>query len=426
MPGTILITGATSSLATRIISLLLTSYSYQVPDSERENKHEYTLLITARNPSKIKVKLPELICNTNISIKVRALDLSSISSVHTFATEVSADVQSSKIPPLTSIICNASHWDLRKEEEVTDDGYERTFQVNFLAHTVLILRLLGSFKPEAGGRIVLLTCDAHLHWPLRSVLERGRARGLEKYPPGIPDDLDELITVESQAPSEPQSPEQILEELQEKPKIRKKEKPECMARGILRHVHSKVAIIMWMYALNRRLEEDIALNTITAIAINPGTLLDSRQLRVNTPLRLKLLSLFLMTAVRPSLSLLCRLPFVGRKVKAKRTMRTCAEASGGVVGFALNVKDDAGTSGGTSSSTDKDTGVETNVGSDRGGGGNGDSDGDGGYYTLSLPVKNVGLPDMGCSDEERQEALWRKTLQWAGIWNGNTAIQVDI
>ncbi|RDW59298.1 uncharacterized protein DSM5745_10993 [Aspergillus mulundensis] len=421
MPGTILITGATSSLATRVIHLLLTSYSHQDPAPEHENKHEFTLLLTARNPSKLKIKLPELTGNTNISVKVRTLDLSSISSVHTFATEVSADVQSGKTPPLTSIICNASHWDLRKEEEVTDDGYERTFQVNFLAHAVLILRLLGSFKPEAGGRIVLLTCDAHLRWPLKSVLERGRARGLEKYPPGMPDDLDELVTVESQAQCEPQSPEQILEELQEKPKIRKKEKPEFMARGIRRHANSKIAIIMWMYALNRRLEEDIALNTITAIAVNPGTLLNSRQLRVNTSLRLKLLSLFLMTAVRPSLSLLCRLPFVGTKVKAKKTMRTCAGAAGGVVGFALDVRIDSGASAGVSA----DTGPDSNE-VDGDGDSDGDGDGDGGYYTLSIPVKDVGLPDMECLDEERQEALWRKTLQWAGIWNGNTAIRVDI
>ncbi|KAL4983581.1 hypothetical protein BDW68DRAFT_194306 [Aspergillus falconensis] len=416
MAGTILITGATSSLATRIIHLLLTKYSspHQDPGLDA-GAHEYTLLLTSRNPSKIKLRLPKLTSNTNISIRVRKLDLSNLSSVHDFATVISADIQSGKIPRLASIICNASSWDLRREEELTDDGYEGTFQVNYIAHTALVLRLLGSFNPQSGGKIVLLTCDAHRHWPLKSVL--GRANGLEKYLPGIPADLGELVEVESQphSQSEPQSPEQILEELQEKPMIRKKEKAEYMPRGIQRFANSKIALVMWMYALNRRLEADLALNTVTAVAINPGILLNSRALRTNTPLRLKLLSLFLMATVRPSLSLLCRLPFVGTKIKARGTMRSCAEAAGGVVDFALNIKPNPNNAspGDMVTGTDEDGNVE------------GDSDGHGGYYTLSLPIKDVTSPDMDCLDEERQELLWRRTLEWTGVSNGNTAIQVE-
>ncbi|KAL4819058.1 hypothetical protein BDW67DRAFT_182021 [Aspergillus spinulosporus] len=416
MPETILITGATSSLATRIVHLLLSKYSSSPQDPSLDEKdHEYTLLLTSRNPSKIKLRLPKLTSNTNISIRTRKLDLSNLSSVHEFATAISTDVQSGKIPRLSSIICNASYWDLRGDGELTDDGHERTFQVIYIAHTALVLRLLESFNPRSGGIIVLITCDAHRHWPLKNVL--GRARGLEKYPPGIPANLNELVEVESQSHSrsEPQSPEQILEELQEKPKIRKNEKPEHLPRGIQRYANSKIALTMWMYALNRRLEADLALNTITAVAINPGTLLNSQALRSNTPFRLKVLSLFLMTTVRPSLSLLCRLPFVGRKVKAKKTMRSCAEAATGVVDFALGIKPDSNSGSG-----------DINTGADEDGDVEGDSDGDGGYYTLSLPTKDVGLPDADCLVEERQEALWRKTLEWTGVSNGNTAIQVEI
>jgi hypothetical protein len=162
--------------------------------------------------------------------------------------------------------------------------------------------------------------------------------------------------------------------------------------------------------------QDLALNTITAIAVNPGTLLNSRALRANTPFRLKVLSVFLMTTVRPSLSLLCRLPFVGRKFKAKKTMRSCAEAASGVVDFALGIKPNPNNAGSG----------DMNTGADEDGDVEGDSDGDGGYYTLSLPTRDVGLPDADCLDEERQETLWRKTLQLTGISNGNTAIQVEI
>jgi hypothetical protein len=107
---------------------------------------------------------------------------------------------------------------------------------------------------------------------------------------------------------------------------------------------------------------------------------------------------------------------VGRKFKAKKTMRSCAEAASGVVDFAFGIKPDSN----NASSGDMDTGA------DEDGDVNDDSDSEGGYYTLTLPTRDVDLPDTDCLNEERQEALWRKTLQWAGISNVNTAIQVEI
>jgi len=46
----------------------------------------------------------------------------------------------------------------------------------------LVLRLLGHFGPE-GGRVVVFASDAH--WFGKN--------GLEKYPPVIPDDLEQLV-----------------------------------------------------------------------------------------------------------------------------------------------------------------------------------------------------------------------------------------
>ncbi|KAL2834989.1 NAD(P)-binding protein [Aspergillus cavernicola] len=331
MPGTIIITGANGSLAVPATQLLLAKY----PD--------HTLILTARNPQTINKP------NGNHSVHVRKLDLADLSAVHAFATTIISDIQTGKLPPLTSIVCNAFYWNLRSKPESTDDGYEKTFQVNHIAHAALVLRLLGHFDRVSGGRVVLFSSDAH--WPGKN--------GLEKYPPKIPegDDLETLV----------------------KPPAHAEAKSDHMGRGFQRYATSKLAIVMWMYALNRHLEADLALNKITAVAVNPGNLTDSRALRVNTPPLLTIMSLFV---IRPFLFLLRR--FVDP------TMRTSAEAAADIVEFA------------TRSHSNTDSPEDRTVG----------------YYTLGN--KDISSPDS--LDEAKQEALWAKTLQWARISSEDMAL----
>jgi NAD(P)-dependent dehydrogenase (short-subunit alcohol dehydrogenase family) len=343
MPGTIIITGANGSLATPATELLLSKY----PD--------YTLILTGRNPETIRT----IKAAKNVSI--RKLDLSDLSAVHGFATSIASEIQAGTLPPLASIICNAYYWNLRSAPETTTDGLERTFQINHIAHAPLVLRLLGQFDREAGGRVVLFSSDAH--WPGKN--------GLEKIPQAIPDDLTALVV-----------PEQD-------------EKADVMGRGFQLYANSKLAIVMWMYALNRHLEpvsaflslfslmryilmkrQDLALNKITAVAVNPGNLADSRALRVNTPVFLKIISFLI---IRPFLFLLRRF--------SDPTMRTCTEAAADIVEFATNTA----------------------------------RPGERGYYTLSH--KDESSPDS--LDQARQDALWSKTIEWAGITGENTALMIE-
>jgi NAD(P)-dependent dehydrogenase (short-subunit alcohol dehydrogenase family) len=92
--------------------------------------------------------------------------------------------------------------------------------VNHIAHVALVLRLVGSFGP-GGGRVVLFSSDAH--WPGKN--------GLEKYPPGLPEDLEMLVSPKPNAAKDKDG------------------------LGFQRYANSKLAITSYMYELNRRLEK---------------------------------------------------------------------------------------------------------------------------------------------------------------------------
>lgn len=213
MAGTILITGANSSLAVQAVRHLLA------------HSPEYTLVLAVRdasdddpNTKTLRKVLTEEFKEAHAS--VRQLDLSSLASVHEFARDVAAEITKGDLPPLVSIVANAHYWNLARPLELTaDDGYEKSIQVIHLAHVALILRLVGSFDPQQAGRIVLLSTDG---------IFPGK-NGLEKIPPGIPDDLDLLV----HPPPD--------------------EKNDNLGNGFHRYANAKLATVMWLHALNRHL-----------------------------------------------------------------------------------------------------------------------------------------------------------------------------
>ncbi|PYH90853.1 NAD(P)-binding protein [Aspergillus ellipticus CBS 707.79] len=334
MPGTIIITGANGSLAIPAVQHLLTKYS------------EYTAVLTVRNTSELDPntgRLHEAIAPFKSRTSVRRLNLSSLAEVKDFAQIVATEIASGTLPPLKSIICNAYYWNLAGEAETTDDDLDKTFQVNHISHAALVLRLLGSFRPSPGedlGRIVLFGSDAH--WPGKN--------GLEKYPPTIPEDLEVLV----------------------KPPPKN---DDLAGRGFHQYALSKLAVIMWMYALNRHLSKNENLKGITAVAINPGNLSDSRALRTNTPWILRSMSRFIIRPLKPLLSLM------------DPTMRTSAEAGVDVAELAVG---------------------ETYAGEE-------------GFFTLLQ--KDDSSPES--QDAEKQEKLWKKTLEWAQISPMDTAMAIE-
>ncbi|KAL8678350.1 MAG: hypothetical protein Q9224_007123 [Gallowayella concinna] len=331
MAGTYIITGANGSLAIPAIQHLLTKY----PNS--------TLIATVRNANDTDLNTLSLRNTLNAfpqaKTSVRQLDLALLSSVHDFAKSIAAEISSGKLPPLSAIICNAYYWNLIKPIETTADGYEKSFQVSHLAHVALVLRLLGSFGPT-GGRIVLFSSDAH---------KPGGANGLAKYPPSIPDDLEQLVKPATDVPVD------------------------NLGKGFLRYANSKLAITIWMYALNRALVKDPSLSKITAVAINPGNLSDSRALRINTPKTLFYLSKFVIGPLRPLLRFMDPI------------MRTSAEAGADVMDLATNEA----------------------------------FPGERGFFTM-LKKDESSVESL---DEGTQQKLWAKSAEWVGVGGADTKLE---
>ncbi|KAI0598821.1 short-chain dehydrogenase/reductase-like protein sdr [Biscogniauxia sp. FL1348] len=332
MAGTIIITGANGSLAVHSVQQILTK------------SPETTLVLTVRrtedddpNTKKLRATISKF---SNARTSIRKLDLASLPAVHEFAGAIAAEVAEGKLPPLAGIICNAYYWNLVDDAELTADGLEKTMQVNHISHAALVMRLLGSFDPEKGGRLILFTSDGH---------EDGK-NGLQKYPPGIPDDIDALVQ------AKPDSDKQ--------------------GRGFERYANSKLAVLMWTYALNRYLEKDAALSKITAVCIDPGSLVDSRALRTNTPQVLHYVQKFMLQPLRPLLRF------------KDPSLRTAADAGADVAALVLNT-------------------VKTN---------------ERGYFKL-LNKESSSKPSL---DEAKQEKLWEKTAAWAQITKENTALKSGV
>jgi WW domain-containing oxidoreductase len=208
--GTIIITGANGALGLSSVEALLQNYP------------SHFAMLTVRDDSASDTNTTQLrdlvasfqSCQTSIEV----LDLASLSSVRAFAQNVAERVSRKKIPAISAIVCNAFSWSL-VDTKFSSDNYERTFQVSHLSHFVLVLMLLGSLD-RTTGRIVLLGSDQH---------DSTKKNSLNPLGAKLPEDLDEII----------------------KPTADKK--GEEYSRGFQRYANSKLANVMFMHSLNRKL-----------------------------------------------------------------------------------------------------------------------------------------------------------------------------
>jgi WW domain-containing oxidoreductase len=210
--GTIIITGANGSLALSFVEYLLGNYP------------SYFAILTVRDDSKADpntTKLRNIVSRfQSAKVSVEALDFASLSNVRSFAEKILAQVSTGEIPPISAIVCNAFAWSLT-DTKYSKDGYELGFQVSHLSHFVLVLKLIGSMNKET-GRLVFLGSEAH---------DSKNKNGFNPLGAMIPEDLEEIF----------------------KPKEDKK--GEEMSRGFQRYSNSKMANVMFMHALNRKLQQ---------------------------------------------------------------------------------------------------------------------------------------------------------------------------
>lgn len=345
MASSVLLTGANGSLAIPAVQHLLSTYP------------NIAAILTVRNASASDAntrRLQDITAPFKDRVSIRSLDLADLSAVHSFAHSLAGEIASGTVPPLSSIICNAFYWNLTGPPELSTDGFEKTFQVNHLAHAALILRLLGSCA--ANARILVFASDAH--YPGKN--------SLEKYPPALSGVNEQNGDGGFDALVHP---------------IIAKEN-DHMGYGFQRYANSKLAIVAWMYALNRHLhgtDTNAGGNQlkegITAIAVNPGNLSDSRALRSNTPTSLRIMSRVIIKPLSPLL-----------RAMVDPTMRSAKDAGVDVIDLAIG---------------------KVYMHAE-------------GYFTMRKKDES----SAESRDEREQEVLWMKTLEWTGIGEEDTIVPV--
>jgi NAD(P)-dependent dehydrogenase (short-subunit alcohol dehydrogenase family) len=215
MSGSIIITGATGSLAIEAVQQFLTHPSITVVGTVRN---------ATKSPKSAHLLRLEQIAGQYPMGKllIKSVDLNSLSEVRAFADEIAGLVESKQLPPISAIICNAFTWSLGGQN-FSNDHYESTFQVNHLAHFSLVLKILRNMDHDS-GRIVMLSSEVHdpeVRIPLSKL-------GAE-----LPSDenLDLLV---KPGPDEAGTEHDM---------------------GWRRYANSKLANVMFMQSLNRRLQQ---------------------------------------------------------------------------------------------------------------------------------------------------------------------------
>ncbi|KAB5570300.1 putative short-chain dehydrogenase [Coniochaeta sp. 2T2.1] len=290
MSGSVLVTGANGSLAQPMVTHLLTTYP------------AYTPILTVRDASPSDpntASLRSILSRfPNSKASIHELDLSSLASVHSFASSLASDIAAGKYPPLAAIICNAYTWNLvSPRPDPTVDGYDETVQVIHVSHAALVMRLLGSFRrpgeEEAGregGRVVMISSDSH--YPGKNPME--------VYPPTLGDDLDLLVHPPPLADGD----------------------DDVVGKGYQRYANGKLALTTWGLALGGWLEKHAP--HISSLLIDAGNFPSSRALTRNTPRSMHAFQEEMMR--KPMAELLALNP----------TVRTTEDGARDVVKLALN------------------------------------------------------------------------------------------
>ncbi len=152
--GTILLTGANGSLGSAIVSKIISS-----PDLASSYHGIYTVRqvdrATALNSLLQTVPAPQ----QQHAHETVTLDLSRLDSVREVARDINSRVAAGLLPPLRAVILNAAYQE-HTTQDFTRDGFDMTFQCNYLSHWLLVLLLLQSMDKEH-GRVVILGSWSH-------------------------------------------------------------------------------------------------------------------------------------------------------------------------------------------------------------------------------------------------------------------------
>jgi retinol dehydrogenase-12 len=115
----------------------------------------YAVVLAARNEAKVATVTKEIVASTgNRDVDYLTADLRSLAQLHRLA-----DTFTLRYPRLDVLINNAGI--VMPQRVLTEDGYETTFQVNYLSHFYLTHSLLDELKRSAHGRVINLSSSVY-------------------------------------------------------------------------------------------------------------------------------------------------------------------------------------------------------------------------------------------------------------------------
>jgi NAD(P)-dependent dehydrogenase (short-subunit alcohol dehydrogenase family) len=156
MKKTILITGATDGLG-RGLAVELAS-------------HGHTVLVHGRSPE----RTAEVVGQLGGRGRPYVADLASLAEVRRFADEVSAQE-----PRLDVLINNAAT--ASRERELSADGHEMSFAVNYLSHFLLTLRLVPLLERSSPARIINVSSVGQVPISFDDVMLEHKYSGVRAY-----------------------------------------------------------------------------------------------------------------------------------------------------------------------------------------------------------------------------------------------------
>ncbi len=118
---------------------------------------DWHVVLACRNEAKANAAIGAILrAHPPSKVSFTPLDLFSLSSVR----RLPAALAGMRLPPLAGLILNAGGINLKaKSLEYTEDGFERTFQLNFLGHFLLVNLMIGQMASPS--RIVFVSSDLH-------------------------------------------------------------------------------------------------------------------------------------------------------------------------------------------------------------------------------------------------------------------------
>ncbi|RYP01257.1 hypothetical protein DL764_006260 [Monosporascus ibericus] len=350
--GSILITGANGGLGSATVEQILSQ-----PQIAKDNYGIYTVrkVETADAVKKVLRKATSV----QHDHELLPLDLASLASARQAAETINKRVQSGEIPPIRALILNAG-WQELTTQTYTNDGFDMSFQANFLSHFLLTLLLLKSMDKEHGRIVVISSWSHDTADPRNKIGPYGKGYAPEKYRQIFCEPID----VESLAKGKWSS---SLED----------SKDPCY--GFRRYGASKLCEVMMFRELSYRLPQDPVLSRVAVLSLDPGGMASNLVRRGNRMLW------FIMAYIAPIL-----LPVLGpilTRFSPNGTLRTVSKSGGDVLRAAFDTKE---------------LGEYPN-----------------GLYLNGSEPREVGAE---AKDKRKTGQLWRDSLGYAGIEEGDTIL----